>query len=459
MKLSIRNRIALYSVLGIASISIVVFIAIYFTVKNIVFSEIDGALKFEAKKHINEVMFRKDSVYFAHKDEWLEREHIEIEVYPLFVELYNTKGQGLDKSPNLRESSLELDLQQENTFISNQNLNGENIRQIQFPLIENNTIQGFIAIAIPLGDAELVIKTLLDTLLFIYPILLVITFFMSRFISQITIKPVTFIAKTVNEISSNNLNKRVPETSNGDELETLSKAINNFLNRIDAAVKREKQFTADASHQLRTPLAILKGNLEVLIRKRREPEQYVEEIKNNINKIDGMSDAVEKLLILARLNSHTLKNLETEELCLYDEIEAILINYKKDILKKGISITLDKSEDCQIQTHKTYLRLVLDNLISNAVKYGEDQTRISISLEPTTHHLKLSICNKGQKIPADEINDIFNPFFRNRYHENTEKGYGLGLAIVAKAIDLLKIKIHVSSDEYTCFSLKIPRTP
>jgi two-component system heavy metal sensor histidine kinase CusS len=90
---------------------------------------------------------------------------------------------------------------------------------------------------------------------------------------------VTFIAKTVNEISSNNLNKRLPETSNGNELETLSKAINNFINRIDAAVKREKQFTADASHQLRTPLAILKGNLEVLIRKKREPERYVEEIK------------------------------------------------------------------------------------------------------------------------------------------------------------------------------------
>ncbi len=126
MKLSIGNWIALYSVLGIASLSIVVFIAIYFNVKNTVFSEIDHALQFEAKKHINEVMFRKDSVYFAYENEWLEREHIEIEVYPLFIELYNAKG--LDKSPNLRKSSLEIDLQQENTFISNQNLDGENIR-------------------------------------------------------------------------------------------------------------------------------------------------------------------------------------------------------------------------------------------------------------------------------------------------------------------------------------------
>jgi hypothetical protein len=78
-------------VLSIASISIIVFIAVYFTVKNTVFSEIDGVLKFEAKKHINQVMFGKNSVYFAYKEEWLNRGHLEIEAYPLFVEVYSSK--------------------------------------------------------------------------------------------------------------------------------------------------------------------------------------------------------------------------------------------------------------------------------------------------------------------------------------------------------------------------------
>jgi signal transduction histidine kinase len=456
-KLSIKNRIALYSVLGIASLSILVFIAIYVTVKNTVYSEIDSALKFEAKKHSNEVMFTKDSVYFAYKDEWLEREHMEIEVYPLFVELFDRQGTSLDKSPNLLNKSLRVDTEHKDTFIQNLSIENKNVRQIQAPLNHQNKTKGYVAIAVPLRDAELVIQTLLDTLLLIYPILLVITFFTSRLISRITIRPITRIAKTVSEINTNNLNQRVPEARNGDELEVLTKSINDFLNRIDASVKREKQFTADASHQLRTPLAILKGNLEVLIRKQRKPNEYIEDIKSNIYKIDEMSDAVDKLLVLAQLNSNTTEHFETEELNIYDEIERILNHYKKDILGKQLTLGFTIPNPLLVKSDKTYLGLILDNLVSNAIKYAEQNTKVTFSADSSATYVNLSICNKGPKIPENELQLIFNPFFRNQEQESSEKGYGLGLAIVAKAIDLLNMKLKVTSEEYTCFSLNIPK--
>jgi signal transduction histidine kinase len=455
MKLSIKNRIALYSVIGIAGISLAVFIAIYFTVKNTVYSEIDTALKFEANKHINEVIHSQDTVYFVYEDEWLEREHIEIEVYPLFVELFNAKGESLDKSPNLQKNSLQINPYQTETFIENKKLNEENVRQIQIQLTENKVNHGFIAIAIPLGDAELVIKTLLDALLVIYPILLLITFFTSRIISRITIKPISRFAKKVDEINSNSLNKRLPETNNGDELETLSKAINDFLNRIDEAVQREKQFTADASHQLRTPLAVIKGNLEVLIRKNRQPELYIEEIKNNIKKIDEMTDAVDKLLMLARLNSQKTK-LETEQLIVFNAIEHSLSNYKYEILKKQLRIDIQKNESLFITSNKVYFSLILDNLISNAVKYAFEKSTIQIHLQEINDKVEISITNQGPKIKTDEINAIFNPFYRNKDHENTTRGYGLGLTIVTKAAQLLQIKIEVTSNEQTSFKLIIP---
>ena len=457
-KLSIKNRIALYSVLGIASLSILVFIAIYFTVKNTVYSEIDTALKFEAKKHANEVMYSKDSVYFAYKDEWLEREHMEIEVYPLFVELFDKQGNSLDKSPNLLNKNLSVKIEHQGTFIQNLSIEDKNIRQIQAPLHHENKTIGYISIAVSLRDAELLIETLLDTLLFIFPILLVITFFTSRIISRVTIKPITFIAKTVSEINTNNLKQRVPEVNNGDELESLTKSINDFLNRIDASVKREKQFTADASHQLRTPLAVLKGNLEVLIRKQREPNEYIEVIQNNIHKIDDMSDAVDKLLVLARLNSNISEQFQTVELNIYDEIVNILNHYKQDILRKKITIGVEVPNPLFIDSDKTYLRLILDNLVSNATKYAEENTRITFSTDSSATYVHLSICNKGPRIPSNELQLIFNPFFRNQEQESSEKGYGLGLAIVAKAVDLLNIKLKVTSAEYTCFSLKIPKT-
>lgn len=456
MKLSIKNRIALYSVLGIASLSFFVFIAIYFTVKKTVYDEIDSKLKYEAKKHSHEVILKNDSIYFAYKDEWLEREHIEVEVYPLFVQLFNKQGQSLDKSPNLRKRSLEVETQIKDTIITNESLNKQSLRQIQIPLQSQTETKGFISIAVPLGDAELVIETLLETLFIIYPILLIVTFFTSRFISRITIKPVTLIAQSVDEINSNDLSKRVPEMSNGDELETLSNAINDFLDRIDSAIKREKQFTADASHQLRTPLSVIKGNLEVLIRKERDPEDYIRGIKNNIYKIDEMVNAVEKLLILARLNSNSHQNIELETINVYEKFESILTNYKLQILEKKLSISIDDFKNSVIESNNIYLSFILDNLISNAVKYSYPESKITISIENKSQSLSLSICNRGPQISTNELEEIFNPFYRNRNHETTQEGYGLGLAIVTKAAEILNIKIEVKSTENTCFTLSIP---
>jgi signal transduction histidine kinase len=457
MKLSIKNRIALYSVLSIASLSIVVFIAIFFTVKNIVYKEIDDKLEFEAKKHAVEIIQTKDSIYFAYKDEWLEREHMEVEIYPLFVQLFDADGNHLDKSPNLKSLSLEVATSNINPIIKNISLDQQAFRQIQIPLQENSVINGFISIAVPLGDAKLLIESLQRTLLIIYPILLIITFFTSRYISKITIKPITLIAETVDDINTNDLTKRVPKMGNGDEIETLSNAINALLDRIDVAIKRKRQFTADASHQLRTPLAVLKGNLEILIRKKRQPESYIEVIEKNITKIDEMTNAVDKLLILARLNSNPNQKIETEDVNIYNQIEKILTNYKQQILKNKLNISISNIKNSIVNCNKIYLALILDNLISNAIKYADHESEIKVSIKPLAKQLEVRVCNTGPKIPPAEINEIFNPFFRNTNHETKQEGYGLGLAIVAKAAELLNIKVEVSSNKLTCFTLTIPK--
>lgn len=457
MKLSIKNRIALYSVIGIAGVSLVVFIAIFFTVKNTVYNEIDKDLYYEANKHKNELTFTKDSLYFTFKDEWLEREHLEIEVNPLFVELFDRNGNSLDKSPNLQAKNLALSAQNSSYQISDEKLENEKIRQVQFAVERDNEIKGFIVIAVPLGDAEMVIETLQNSLLIIYPILLLITFFTSRLISRITIKPIKSIAKIVNEINTADLSKRVPENNTGDELAILSHSINDFLDRIDASIKREKRFTANASHQLRTPLAVLKGDLEVLIRKPRQTDEYIETIKKNIQKIDSMADAVEKLLILARLNNNQHQKMETELFSIAEQIESILTNYKKQIIYKKLSIQFEKAEDEVFDTNKTYLNLILDNLISNAVKYAFEKTKITIIVHTNSEGLYIQICNEGPQIKEEDFNEIFNPFYRNNNDENHEEGFGLGLAIAAKASRFLHITVQVSSAKETCFSLTIPK--
>lgn len=200
---------------------------------------------------------------------------------------------------------------------------------------------------------------------------------------------------------------------------------------------------------------MLKGNLEVLIRKARQPEVYVKEIKQNIRKIDDMTDAVEKLLILARLDSQHQK-IVIEEVDIYKLTEAILTNYKQEILHKSISLDVRKPSLIDLFTNKTYLSLILDNLISNAVKYADASTKIYIDFSSDESKLTVSISNTGPQIPEDKHEAIFNPFYRNQNHKFTEEGYGLGLAIVSKAANLLQIKLYLKSDETNTFSIDIP---
>ncbi|MBS3738174.1 sensor histidine kinase [Mesohalobacter halotolerans] len=454
MKISIKNRIALYSVLGIATLSLGVFIAIYFSVKNHSYSQIDKKLEFEAEKHIHEVITEPDTVYFVYKDEWLEREHIEIEVYPLFVELVDKKGQSLDKSPNLLNRHLDFDLSRKDTFIQNDKLNNNSIRQIQIPLQHSGQIAGYIGIAASFGDTELVLDALLDMLLIIYPILLFVTFFTSKLISNITIKPISKIANRVSEIHTGNLDKRIKVVENGDELQTLSVAINDFLDRIDEGLKREKQFTADASHQLRTPLSVIKGNLEILLRKPRNEQEYKREAKKAISKIDEMTNAVEKLLILARLNKSNI-HLNFENINMYLLLEQIFIDYKRHILSKELVINIDKKlKNKTVYLKKSFLSLIFDNLISNAVKYADNKSKISVFSKDTENGFYLIIQNSGPEISREDLEEIFIPFYRNKNHEISEKGYGLGLAIVKKAAEALDISIRVTSEKgITSFSL------
>ena len=138
MNLSIKNRIAFISTILVALLSFTIFISIYQSLKISSFSEIDEKLEFEANKHFNELIFEKDSVYFAYPEELLEREHLEIEVYPIYIELVNTNGKLLVKSENLKNERIVNETFSTKKIIFNSQILEEPLRQIQLNLIKNN---------------------------------------------------------------------------------------------------------------------------------------------------------------------------------------------------------------------------------------------------------------------------------------------------------------------------------
>ncbi|MGB3774217.1 MAG: HAMP domain-containing sensor histidine kinase [Leeuwenhoekiella sp.] len=448
MKLTFKTRIALHYMIATGIIIAVVFLAIFFVVKNTVYNNLDQDLDFEAYKHTGEVTVRSDTIFFSNKAELEEREHQEVQVNPVFVQITDTTGKLFDRSPNLKENRLHTVQHERAGRHSNTTLANIPIRQVQLPLSYNGKVYGYIIAAMSLTASLNVITKLGYTLLILYPIVLLGLFFICSYLAGRSIKPIRTIIQTTNNITRNNLNERVTLERQQDELYELSQAINELLNRLENTIERERQFTSDASHELRTPLATLRGTLEVLIRKARSQKEYEDKVNFSISVIDFMTLTLEQLLILARMENSSI-NVRENTTFLVTLIDEILIKYKGQITEKELKVNLKLDKALDYNVHKYYANLILDNVIDNAIKYSKNEGAIHINLEQNDHGVIFTIKDEGVGIRKEEIDKLFNNFYRSDALEHKHiSGNGLGLSIVKKSAEAIEAQIHIES-EYT----------
>ncbi len=312
---------------------------------------------------------------------------------------------------------------------------------------------------ITLGDVEHLFMILLRVCCVGCVFSILLLFAISRKIAQKSTKPIREIINIANTITHNNLSARIPLPNNKDELYELSETINNLLDRIEHAVEREKSFTSYASHEFRTPLSVLKGTMEVLIRKPRSEAEYKEKIAACIKEVDKLNDMVEQLLILTRYEEgksalnydrHSVENLINNSVCIFTDA---ILNKKLEV------ITTIQPLEKTLYTDEYSFSTILNNLISNAVKYSNDTGKINIRAFQQGENLIIEIENTGYGISAKELDFIFDKFYRSYSFEETKvKGFGLGLPIVKRFCDLLDIKITIDSEKnnYTIAKLIIP---
>jgi len=446
MNLKFKNRIALHYILATAIIMAIVFLAIFFVVRNTVYANLDNDLDFEVKKHTQEITVKNDTIYFTNKAELEEREHLEAQVNPVFVQITGKEGVLLDKSPNLKENRLFALKNQEVGSHYNAFLAGTLIRQVQVPIIHDGKAQGYVVAAMSLTASLIVITKLGNALLLLYPVVLLGLFFISSFLAGRSIKPIKSIIATTNVITRNNLNERVALPIKKDELYELSAAINELLDRLENTIERERQFTSDASHELRTPLSTLRGTLEVLVRKPRNQQEYEDKINFSISVIDFMTLTLEQLLLLARMEN-PITIAQKNNVFLSTLIDDILTRYKKEITSKELKVNLELDDAEESPVHRYYANLILDNIIENAIKYSRDLGTVHISLERKENRVICIIEDEGIGIRKDEMGKLYDNFYRSDALEHKHiSGNGLGLSIVKKSAEAIGAQITIESE-------------
>lgn len=470
--MSIRNRIALYYTGATAVLIAIVFAAIIFTVDSVVYRHLDEVLLKEAAETLEEAHIRKDRFEgfsaadrydddVFDDDDFSERHHRSRhrEIDSEFIQFSDAGGRIIRKSASLFDNSLEVVREKSGNIFRNSTIGKSTVRLVQIALTgRDGSINGYLSVAVPVRGALIVLGDMTHIIIVSFPFIILVLFALTRLIAGKSIRPIDEVIATAETITQSNLDQRIPLPANRDELYRMSVTINALLDRLQQAFQREKQFTADASHELKTPLAIVKGTLEVLVRKPRTVEHYETRVNACLAELNRMARLIDQLLLLARDDSRSMKP-SIMEIDLAGPLEAAMLRTEPFASQKGINLVMVDKPPCRVYADPSLLEIMFGNLLSNAVKYSPEGSSVDIRIERKEKCVVCTIEDHGIGIPAEQLPAIFDRFYRvDESRSSGTGGSGLGLSIVRKLADLQSITISVSSEagKGTVFELEFP---
>jgi heavy metal sensor kinase len=326
------------------------------------------------------------------------------------MEVQDSQGNQILASKALQNNSLEV-----RTLTSLANINGQQYR---------------VLVATPLDSTEATLRRLRTLLLWTIPAVLVLASLGGYWISRRALAPVDEITLAARSIGIQNLSQRLSVPATGDELQRLSETWNDMLARLESAVKRLSQFTADASHELRTPVALIRTTAELTLRRERSPDTYREALRQVVLESERTSRLVEDLLLLARADAG-LPALSLERLELAPLVRDVCQQGQVLAEARQLQISTEAPEDpVYVEANDPALRRLLLLLLDNAVKYTPAGGRITVSVVFDPAGPTVAVRDTGIGIADSALPHVFERFYRADESRNRDAGgTGLGLAI------------------------------
>ena len=478
---SLRFKLTLWYVLilGILLISFSGFL--YFTLSKSLYRDVDEKLRSLAELIASESASPSSKFGFGTFDQALETS-LNLRPIGKFIQVLDQSGNIGRKSDNLRNVQLPISLNALKnatkgsiTFETNRALGNTPLRIITFPVIEDDHVTKIVQIASSLEEVEDALNTLFLILIIAVPLALMIAISGGQFLAHKALKPVDNITQTARMITSQNLNQRIAPVKMKDEISRLIETFNEMISRLDQSFRQVKQFSSDASHELKTPLTILKGEVEVTLRRERSLQEYQQTLKSNLEEINRMSQIVEDLLLLSRADAGEV-GLNKEDINLSEIFNEVVT--QMDVLATSKRLRLFASnhhQDIHMFGDALRIRELFINLIENGIKYTEQGGTIRVTLSKEYEPLgknssggkegekeefaKIVVSDTGIGIAREDQERIFNRFFRvDKARSREEGGSGLGLSICKWIIEAHQGEIRVESElgKGSSFIVKLP---
>jgi heavy metal sensor kinase len=292
---------------------------------------------------------------------------------------------------------------------------------------------GVVQIGIPTDEFGEMLEAFTWTALLASPLLLILASAGGYWMSRRALDPVERITRTAGEIEAQHLSKRLPLRGTGDELDHLSTTLNAMFARLEDSFRRITQFTADASHELRTPVAIIRTTAEVIRRKPRSAKEYEEALDRILAESERTTELIEDLMLLARADAK-VEDMTAEPVALAELALAACADARVLAEDRGVSLTDGGMSQCTVSGDYRALRRLVLILLDNAIKYskpgGEVRLHLDLRQQGTRSMAVLEVRDNGIGIPAEDLPHIFERFYRaSKDRSRKIGGVGLGLSI------------------------------
>lgn len=289
------------------------------------------------------------------------------------------------------------------------------------------------------------LSEILAVLLFGLPLVVVLAGIGGYGLARRALKPIDRLASEARGITAERLHERLTITNQRDEIGRLTSVINDAFARLESSFDQLQRFTADSSHELRTPFAVLRGIGEAAVAERRSPAEYEEAIGSMLEEIDRMSHLVDTLLRLSRGDAGTIR-LSRESVDPGQLTRDIVSSIGLLAEERNQTLALQVTEGIVLAVDRLVLREAVINVLDNAIKYSPAGSTITIRVERVAGHALIAIADQGPGVPVEHRDRIFHRFFRVDESRTRERGgAGLGLAIAKWAVDVHGGRITVES--------------
>ena len=367
------------------------------------------------------------------------------------VRIVSKKGETLAFSPSLSNWVIPVNAQTlrgagvGKTFYETYRVaDSHRVRIVTYPIIEKGRLLYFVQVATSLLQTDASLERLKSWLLWLIPSTAILASLIGWFLASLALHPVGKMIREARQMSESRLHQRIEVPKTGDELKELGVTFNEMLDRFERGFKRLRQFSAAASHELRTPLTVMKGEIELVLRKPRPDMEYERVLQNQLHVVNDMTRVVEQLLAVAHAEDGELA-VDWETLELGELIRSVVRGYDPMALQKKVSIKVLAASPVCVQGERSLLGRLICNLLENAIKYTPSGGRVTLEAVSREGQSLLIVRDTGKGIRAEELPKIFDKFFSRQHSSDGISSTGIGLGLCRWIAEVHKGKIEVAS--------------